>query len=100
MLSLPVQGAWIEMERTANDQILQNRRSPCRERGLKFAFISLSNVPATSLPVQGAWIEIVASQQGFAPAGSLPVQGAWIEIFKVVFMMILLFVAPRAGSVD
>ena len=33
--SLPVRGAWIEMTRCGCFRVLQSRRSPCGERGLK-----------------------------------------------------------------
>ena len=34
--SLPVQGAWIEMFLKGGTVMNKNRRSPCRERGLKY----------------------------------------------------------------
>ena len=53
-----------------------------------------------SLPVRGAWIEIALPLLPAHPLPSLPVRGAWIEIFQIVEQNFLLFVAPRAGSVD
>ena len=35
ILSLPVQGAWIEIDKSIFDGIRLPGRSPCRERGLK-----------------------------------------------------------------
>ena len=77
-MSLPVQGAWIEI--------------------LCTLYISAPTPP--SLPVQGAWIEI--RRMGFLRRGrrSLPVQGAWIEIRDVILRQQPVVVAPRAGSVD
>ena len=58
-MSLPVRGAWIEIN------------SP-----------SIRHVPAhTSLPVRGAWIEIRrTSRKRCGKPTSLPVRGAWIEM--------------------
>ena len=57
-MSLPVQGAWIEIAQ----------------------FLRSAAVPV-SLPVQGAWIEMLAVQKMLLKLEkSLPVQGAWIEI--------------------
>ena len=53
-------------------------RSPCGERGLKWARNRVCYIPIRSLPVRGAWIEI-------SPARA---------------MKALTCVAPRAGSVD
>ena len=76
--SLPVQGAWIEMALRALERASHPRRSPCRERGLKYG-----------------------DGRRAAGAGlSLPVQGAWIEIFRGGACASPSVVAPRAGSVD
>ena len=56
------------------------RRSPCRERGLKFRSVCTLSDGLQSLPVQGAWIEIASAHYGGWRKSSLPVQGAWIEI--------------------
>ncbi len=53
-------------------------RSPCGERGLKYA---------TRVTIRLAF-------------WSLPVRGAWIEIISRIFMCVFVKVAPRAGSVD
>ena len=57
-LSLPVQGAWIEM--LSRHVFIRGwlRRSPCRERGLKYSRSFFPPVNPASLPVQGAWIEM------------------------------------------
>ena len=34
--SLPVRGAWVEIETISRSQIKNARRSPCGERGLKY----------------------------------------------------------------
>ena len=103
--SLPVRGAWIEMEKLPTSSAFPTSRSPCGERGLKFCCLMSSCVPArrspcgerglkwllgslhsavarSSLPVRGAWIEMPRCASICpAPAPSLPVRGAWIEIF-------------------
>ena len=59
--SLPVRGAWIEMQ-AATPSVGLFR----------------------SLPVRGAWIEIFSPGMRVLPCfGSLPVRGAWIEIGKI-----------------
>ena len=77
VMSLPVQGAWIEI-----------RQSDCKMSRMR------------SLPVQGAWIEIAPVGVRWLRALSLPVQGAWIEMRRVVAHPDVDVVAPRAGSVD
>ena len=76
--SLPVRGAWIEMHFWRLIGLFRRCRSPCGERGLKFAV----SVPA---------VEAVKS---------LPVRGAWIEILHIEAARRVFEVAPRAGSVD
>ena len=57
------------------------RRSPCGERGLKYARQGLNPCSfGGSLPVRGAWIEIVYRILQMVSYKSLPVRGAWIEI--------------------
>ena len=76
-VSLPVRGAWIEMERS--------RRVVAHPE---------------SLPVRGAWIEIERCAMALRYSASLPVRGAWIEMPCVPCIVAGLIVAPRAGSVD
>ena len=52
-------------------------RSPCGERGLKFACYDADGKELLSLPVRGAWVEIIAGTDG---------------VYDIT-------VAPRAGSV-
>ena len=59
-MSLPVQGAWIEIIGSSVPPMLSARRSPCRERGLKFCLVAHGIRVKVSLPVQGAWIEMPA----------------------------------------
>ena len=77
-VSLPVQGAWIEIAIAKSNSGTGVGRSPCRERGLKCASCISTPIWHSSLPVQGAWIEIVPGNSACASA----------------------LVAPRAGSVD
>ena len=58
MSSLPVRGAWIEIDLIAYRLPRTSRRSPCGERGLKSLYASIAGVSSVSLPVRGAWIEI------------------------------------------
>ena len=57
-LSLPVRGAWVEINFEPLHGVEQVR----------------------SLPVRGAWVEIFPSAETVAPGWSLPVRGAWVEI--------------------
>ena len=58
LLSLPVRGAWIEIEYSS----------------------VMPKVYVVSLPVRGAWIEIFKQFKIVSFISSLPVRGAWIEI--------------------
>ena len=69
-MSLPVQGAWIEIGGRAEGSSDDRR----------------------SLPVQGAWIEIAGRRPLLDLEPSLPVQGAWIEIFLALLCRVI-----RAG---
>ena len=60
LLSLPVRGAWIEMQACA-----------CAYGGFQ------------SLPVRGAWIEMWKRRLIILALMSLPVRGAWIEITPI-----------------
>ena len=54
-----MRGAWIEIESFQRNLKLLFGRSPCGERGLKYAFSSSKFTKVRqSLPVRGAWIEI------------------------------------------
>ena len=61
LLSLPVRGAWIEIEYSS----------------------VMPKVYVVSLPVRGAWIEIVFGTMVTDICQSLPVRGAWIEIYSI-----------------
>ena len=77
-MSLPLRGAWIEIQRPLIYTRFPFCRSPCGERGLKLL----------PLPIP-------------IPVGeSLPLRGAWIEILKTMIFTLLPSVAPPAGSVD
>ena len=75
-----MRGAWIEIYDYLAGCDGAPCRSPCGERGLKYAFSSSKFTKVRSLPVRGAWIEI--SRRFPAPRHypSLPVRGAWIEM--------------------
>ena len=62
--SLPVRGAWIEINLPGAERGLLHCRSPCGERGLKsYKWLYAAYVVSTSLPVRGAWIEIVRAMR-------------------------------------
>ena len=75
-------------------------RSPCGERGLKLHPPSRRRRGCWSLPVRGAWIEIPSSRWKQSSPPSLPVRGAWIEMCTATLQRWTGKVAPRAGSVD
>ena len=75
-MSLPVRGAWVEIDLEAF-RLVCPCRSPCGERGLKLHLLDESTHLGRSLPVRGAWVEITG---GKGDAESY-------------------IVAPRAGSV-
>ena len=58
IMSLPVRGAWVEMEEVLKIATDLNRRSPCGERGLKFGTPRDNLRIVASLPVRGAWVEM------------------------------------------
>ena len=58
------------------------RRSPCGERGLKYPPLCYHFSRRKSLPVRGAWIEIGKAARLAHQPSSLPVRGAWIEIVR------------------
>ena len=62
---------------------MNNRRSPCGERGLKSLMAERLFQLQLSLPVRGAWIEICHKYKCTNSYASLPVRGAWIEIFPL-----------------
>ena len=78
MPSLPVRGAWIEINYWDSTRKKVASRSPCGERGLK-----------SRMPLPIALLTM-----------SLPVRGAWIEISSTFADLLGSAVAPRAGSVD
>ena len=80
--SLPVRGAWIEIVGISHERRNGAGRSPCGERGLKFSVATIVLFLLESLPVRGAWIEIWIPSRLRRTASSLPVRGAWIEILS------------------
>ena len=63
------------------------RRSPCGERGLKYAICEvMPMLLARSLPVRGAWVEIKKVEiVNLLSVKSLPVRGAWVEMRAKAF---------------
>ena len=59
LLSLPLRGAWIEMDYINISTPKGGRRSPYGERGLKYRRTVSIDQDDQSLPLRGAWIEIV-----------------------------------------
>ena len=64
--SLPVRGAWVEIQTGANGDISGARRSPCGERGLKCIIAFYTVRKRLSLPVRGAWVEILYRARALA----------------------------------
>ena len=58
MWSLPIRGAWIEIEKAAMAAQVLEGRSPSGERGLKYPPVESDDRVPWSLPIRGAWIEI------------------------------------------
>ena len=80
-MSLPVRGAWVEMRMCAAVPAPAPCRSPCGERGLKYAAEGIYTHDDGSLPVRGAWVEMLkCPRKRLKTALSLPVRGAWVEI--------------------
>ena len=102
-MSLPMRGAWIEIQSQSRHRDRQNRRSPCGGRGLKYIrSVSISNGFLVAPHAGGAWIEMnIAGCPGLTAWSlpmrerglkfqrssitdrerrSLPMRGAWIEI--------------------
>ena len=98
-LSLPVRGAWVEMQMLSRTIFSSRRRSPCGERGLKYQSAYKESVYYKSLPVRGAWVEMRMTKKANGTIWSLPVRGAWVEIFYTPTAIQSTAVAPRAGSV-
>ena len=121
--SLPVRGAWIEIDSAEVVGVLQHRRSPCGERGLKCprilclhyrscrspcgerglkcAMWKVVSGTKTSLPVRGAWIEIVPrTSTGYVRRGRSPCGERGLKLRCRYSGFSEAVVAPRAGSVD
>ena len=73
-----MRGAWIEIWEHVPRIYAESGRSPCGERGLKYAPAPARRVADWSLPVRGAWIEMRSPRSRKTATN----------------------VAPRAGSVD
>ena len=100
MPSLPVRGAWIEIETDFAPPQSSRRRSPCGERGLKWTNAIKRLNYTKSLPVRGAWIEIAGAKgthryrEGRSPCGERGLK------YFADGQLVDALVAPRAGSVD
>ena len=99
LMSLPVRGAWIEIRSCCKSGAYPDHgRSPCGERGLKYAFIPPYFFTSASLPVRGAWIEICIILGNAKRIESLPVRGAWIEIGLWLYSISVLKSLPVRGA--
>jgi len=79
-VSLPSQGAWIEIFRRTVAGTL-SRSLPSQGAWIEILFDPHADyVKEKSLPSQGAWIEMALCGKWLTPIWSLPSQGAWIEI--------------------
>jgi len=122
--SLPMRGAWIETLNVLFAEKGTQRRSPCGERGLK---LHCDKNPIVCLvgrsPCGERGLKPVAESSILNSLGSLPMRGAWIETpesnprstccasrspcgerglkhILYILILLLLTVAPHAGSVD
>ena len=78
--SLPVRGAWIEIELVATMSTSGEGSLPVRGAWIEIGRVYATHAPQLSLPVRGAWIEIAFWRFVSTAFASLPVRGAWIEI--------------------
>ena len=101
--SLPVRGAWIEIITAKRGRKREKRRSPCGERGLKYACYLqpaehlgrspcgerglkslLAAVISSALPCRSPCgergLKSLQVNHAVTTSASLPVRGAWIEI--------------------
>ena len=97
--SLPVRGAWIEISKPP-DVFGGFGRSPCGERGLKYAGDRGHQEHLRRSPCGERGLKFREKAAVERLFKSLPVRGAWIEIFCAALSCVLAAVAPRAGSVD
>ena len=82
--SLPVRGAWVEINVDVRDIYLTIGRSPCGERGLKYHYIcDLGPTLERRSPCGERGLKSVAAGAVRDAAASLPVRGAWVEIVTV-----------------
>ena len=99
-MSLPVQGAWIEILCTLYISAPTPPSLPVQGAWIEIRRMGFLRRGRRSLPVQGAWIEMARCGRRTRRARSLPVQGAWIEMVNTSMPSQPVIVAPRAGSVD
>ena len=79
VLSLPMRGAWIEID-LPSYQEAQNGRSPCGERGLKYDVREVPPIISGRSPCGERGLKYTIGNVTFKSCASLPLRGAWIEI--------------------
>ena len=79
-MSLPVRGAWIEIANAMFSQIIAVRRSPCGERGLKSPDKNVLWCWRCRSPCGERGLKCVRCVAASKTILSLPVRGAWIEM--------------------
>ena len=107
MASLPVRGAWVEMILQVSCRFFPVRRSPCGERGLKFAFavelrhaqrrspcgerglkyrqgVGGSRAVSCRSPCGERGLKSSRPYKAKFEGMSLPVRGAWVEIARAL----------------
>ena len=78
--SLPVRGAWVEIVWSSWNAPHPMRRSPCGERGLKYTHDDGTIVVESRSPCGERGLKYDADVSVSHLVESLPVRGAWVEI--------------------
>ena len=98
-MSLPVRGAWVEIY-SAEGHTAKCSRSPCGERGLKFAPVCDDMSLSLSLPVRGAWVEMMFPKSAdLSCTCRSPCGERGLKLTERQKLLCVEGVAPRAGSV-
>ena len=95
-----MRGAWIEIKTIVNVQVNLACRSPCGERGLKYAVSHSRKLLPASLPCGERGLKYAHGNYWCRGIDVAPHAGAWIEILTNANSYDFALVAPHAGSVD
>ena len=83
-MSLPVRGAWIEMQMQLGRAAALAGRSPCGERGLKYPPLAIPKTQRCRSPCGERGLKCKEMKALIDLMESLPVRGAWIEIIGFI----------------